>query len=100
MINIYYLKGCPYCEKALETLQKYNINHSEIESSNNKTERQQYYPTFPQIYWNNNLIGGNDNLTKIIDSLQSNAIPDNYNKWTKKEWLSCLLNITEKLKKN
>jgi glutaredoxin-related protein len=97
MINIYYLEYCPYSQKALETLQKYNINHSKIESSNNKIERQQYYPTFPQIYWHNNLIGGNDNLTKIIQTLRSNIIPDNHNKWTRRTWISCLLNITEKL---
>ena len=97
MINIYYLEYCPYSQKALETLKKYNINHSKIESSENKTERQKYYPTFPQIYWNDKLIGGNDNLTNIIKSLQSNTIPINNNKWTKREWISCLLNITYKL---
>ena len=97
MINIYYLEYCLYSQKALETLQKYNINHFKIESSNNKIERQQYYPTFPQIYWHNNLIGGNDNLTKIIQTLRSNIIPDNHNKWTRRTWISCLLNITEKL---
>jgi len=36
MINIYYLNGCPHSLKALETLQKYNIEHSKIESSNDK----------------------------------------------------------------
>lgn len=97
MINIYYLEYCPHSQKALETLKKYNINHSKIESSENKTERQKYYPTFPQIYWNDKLIGGNDNLTNIIKSLQSNTIPINNNKWTKREWISCLLNITYKL---
>jgi len=97
MINIYYLEYCPHSQKALQTLQKYNINHSKIESSNNKIERQQYHPTFPQIYWQNNLIGGNDNFTSIIKSLQSNKIPDNHNKWKARDWYSCLLNITYKL---
>ena len=97
MINIYYLEYCPHSQKALQTLQKYNINHSKIESSDNKIERKKYHPTFPQIYWHDNLLGGNDNLTNIIESLKSNKIPDNHNKWKKKEWISCLLNITEKL---
>jgi glutaredoxin-related protein len=97
MINIYYLEYCPHSQNALQTLQKYNINHSKIESSDNKIERKKYHPTFPQIYWHNNLIGGNDNFTNMIKTLQSNKIPINHNKWTKKEWISCLLNITEKL---
>ena len=97
MINIYYLEYCPHSQKALQTLEKYNINHSKIESSDNKIERKKYYPTFPQIYWYNNLIGGNDNFINMIKTLQSNTIPNNHNKWTKREWISCLLNITEKL---
>jgi len=97
MINIYYLEYCPHSQKALQTLQKYNINHTKIESSNNKIERQKYHPTFPQIYWHDNLIGGNDNFTSMIKTLQSNTIPDNHNNWKTREWYSCLLNITYKL---
>ena len=97
MINIYYLNGCPHSLKALETLQKYNIDHSKIESSDNKIERKKYYPTFPQIYWHNNLLGGNDNLTNIIKTLRSNIIPNNHNNWKARELYSCLLNITYKL---
>ena len=97
MINIYYLNGCPHSLKALETLQKYNIEHLKIESSNDKIKRKEYYPTFPQIYWQGNLLGGNDNLTSIIKSLQTNKIPDNYNNWEKRKWISFLLNITYKL---
>jgi len=97
MINIYYLEYCPHSQKALQTFKEYGIEHNKIESSDNKIERKKYHPTFPQIYWHNNLIGGNDNLMSIIKSLQSNTIPDNHNKWEKKEWISCLLNITYKL---
>lgn len=97
MINIYYLEYCPHSQKALQTLQKYNIKHTKIESSNDKIERKKYHPTFPQIFWHDNLIGGNDNFTNIIKTLQSNTIPINHNKWKKKEWISCLLNITDKL---
>ena len=99
MINIYYLNGCPHSLKALETLHKYNIEHTKIESSDDKIKiiRKEYYPTFPQIYWHDNLIGGNDNLTSIIKSLRSNIIPNNHNNWEAREWYSCLLNITYKL---
>lgn len=46
MINIYYLEYCPHSQKALQTLEKYNINHSKIESSDNKIERKKYHQHF------------------------------------------------------
>jgi glutaredoxin len=98
MIYIYYLKYCPHSQKALQTLDKYKINHHKIESSDNKEERKQYYPTFPQIYWSNNLVGGNDKFTNIIMTLQSNTIPSKQEEWSKREWYKFLLNIAVKLK--
>jgi glutaredoxin len=97
MINIYYLEYCPHSQKALQTLEKYKINHHKIESSNNKEKRKQYHPTFPQIYWNSRLIGGNDNFTKIITILQSNTVPFAQEEWSKREWYRFLLNIAKKL---
>lgn len=97
MINIYYLEYCPYSQSALETLNKYKINYSKIESSNNKNERKQFYPTFPQIYYNNKLLGGNSEFTNIINTLQNNTIPRKQKEWTKKEWYAFLINISEKL---
>lgn len=97
MINIYYLEYCPYSQNALQTLNKYQINHYKIESSNNKEERKQYYPTFPQIYWNNTLIGGNDNFTNIINTLHKNKEPKKPNKWSNKEWYAFLINMANKI---
>jgi glutaredoxin-related protein len=97
MINIYYLEYCPYSQNALQILDRYKINYSKIESSNNKDERKQLYPTFPQIYWNKHLIGGNDNFTKIIQTLQKNKEPYKSNEWSKKEWYNFLINIAEKI---
>jgi glutaredoxin len=97
MINIYYLEYCPHSKKALQTLDKYKINHYKIESSNNKEERKQYHPTFPQIYWDNKLIGGNDDFTKIIKTLRNNTIPSEQKECSKREWYSFLLNIANKL---
>ena len=97
MINIYYLEYCPYSQNALQTLNKYKINHHKIESSNNKEKRKQYHPTFPQIYWDGRLIGGNDDFANIITILQSNTIPSKQEEWSKREWYRFLLNIAEKL---
>ena len=97
MIKIYYLSYCGYSQKALNTLEEYKIDHHKIESSYNKEERKQYHPTFPQIYWNDKLIGGNDDFTKIIKTLQSNNEPSEPEGWTKKEWCAFLLNIANKL---
>ena len=100
MINIYYLEYCPHSQKALQTLEKYKIDHHKIESSCNKEERKQYFPTFPQIYWNDKLIGGNDDFTKIIQTLQNNIIITEHKGWdgcSKREWYGFLLNIAEKL---
>jgi len=103
MIKIYYLKNCPHSLAALETLEKNNIKYEKIESSNNKEEQKKRsnYSTFPQIYWkiyqNEKLIGGNDNFTNIIRTLQSNNEPSKLEGWTKKEWYVFLLNIVKKL---
>jgi glutaredoxin len=97
MINIYYLEYCPYSQKALQTLNKYKINHYKIESSDNKDERKQFHPTFPQIYWNDKLIGGNDNFTNIIDTLQTNTVPIKPKDWTPRKWTGFLLEVARKL---
>jgi glutaredoxin len=97
-ITIFYLEGCPHSLAALETLKKYNIKHEKIESSHNKEERQKHYPTFPQIYCDDKLIGGNDVFTNIIKTLQSNTVPSKQEEWTEREWCNFLLNITKKLK--
>ena len=96
-INIYYLEYCPHSQKALQTLDKYKINHHKIESSDNKEERKKHHPTFPQIYWGDKLIGGNDNFTHIITTLQSNTVPSKQEEWSKREWYKFLLNIANKL---
>jgi glutaredoxin-related protein len=97
MINIFYLSYCPYSQRALEILEHYNITHNKIESSSIKSERKKFYPTFPQIYWKDNLLGGKDNFEKIINTLQKNKIPSTPDQWTKRKWYIFLLNLIEKL---
>jgi glutaredoxin len=99
MITIYYLQNCPHSLAALETLEKYEIDHRKIDSSNDKEEQKKRskYSTFPQIYWGNKLIGGNNEVTNIIQTIMSNKVPPMPEGWTLREWLYFLLNILEKL---
>jgi glutaredoxin len=96
MIKIFYLQKCGYSQKALETLEHYKIDHHKIDSSSNREERKKYYSTFPQIYWDDKLIGGYDDFTNIITTLQSRNKPSKPEGWTEKEWCALLLNIAEK----
>lgn len=97
MITIYYLSYCPHSKNALKILNTYNIEHTEIESSNNKEERKKYYKTFPQIYWNDNIIGGNSDFINIIEILKTCNIPNTPNIWEKKNWLNFLIYIAKKI---
>jgi glutaredoxin len=97
MIKIYYLDYCPYSKEALKILDKYKIEHHKIESSNNKNDRKTFYPTFPQIYWNENLIGGYSEISDIINNLQHQNIPLMENNWEKRQWLNFLIDIANKL---
>jgi glutaredoxin len=97
MITIYYLSYCPHSQNALKTLHQYNIDHHKIESSENKDDRKTYYPTFPQIYWNEHIIGGNSDFQNIIKTLQNCNIPNTQENWDKREWLNFLLYIAKKI---
>lgn len=97
MIKIYYLDYCPYSQQALKILHKYKIEHHKIESSDNKNDRKKFYPTFPQIYWNENLIGGYSEISNVINNLQHQNIPLMENNWKKREWLKFLINLSYKL---
>jgi glutaredoxin 3 len=74
MISIFTLKGCPFCKKAMETLDTYNIPYKEkiIDSEEKKEmcKKQSGMRTFPQIYVTINsrniLLGGCDNLLELI----------------------------------
>jgi glutaredoxin-related protein len=97
MINIYYLSYCPHSQNALKVLSNYNIEYNKIESSDIKTERKTHYPTFPQIYWHDTILGGNSELVNIIDQLKSCNIPENPDNWHKKKWYTFLIHIAEKI---
>lgn len=83
-IHITYLNGCPYCKKALETLETNNIKHIVKYISHNETEayKTQYkFPSFPHITLKNNntdkiiyTIGGCDDLHKLMEDFHKKTL--------------------------
>ena len=79
-IIIYTTKTCGYCYLAKNLLTKYSLKYTEIDVSNNIIKNQMIrkssgIKTVPQIFFNNNHIGGfyelnqlhlNGNLTKSL----------------------------------
>lgn len=80
--NIIYLQNCPYSEAALHKLTTYKIEKDvEIVSSLEKEKYKTKYnfQTFPHITFkkNNKLIctiGGNDNLTELIETVFNKSL--------------------------
>jgi len=75
MFLIFVKPGCPYCKKALATLRKQKIKFTKIvckDQDNLKERIKQHYLrvprilTFPRIYKDSKLIGGSDDLEKLL----------------------------------
>ncbi len=96
-LTVYYIDGCPYCNKTRESLQTFTYNNKPLkyvllnvdEVSNSRNQfwskinpflGQTYYPkasaskhnTFPVIFLKGKLIGGNSDLQDILTSLIRN----------------------------
>ena len=81
MIKIYYLTTCPHSMSAVNTLKKNNIKYEPIISDKKKDKVNKNndkltngYTTFPQIFWKNHFVGGNDSLQQILSSLKNKKI--------------------------
>jgi glutaredoxin 3 len=82
-VTMYHKKTCPFCLKSTELLEgKYNVivNYVDVESETNRDEIIYQMKTFsggrntvPQIFFNSDHIGGNDDLQKLEES---GALPD------------------------
>lgn len=70
-IEMYSKTYCPYCSRATAILNKYNVDYIEYEVSRNPTKLAQMVNrsngarTVPQIFINDELIGGSDQLLEM-----------------------------------
>jgi len=94
-IEIYVIDNCGFSENALKSLKK--INHEVIKVDYNKKYiyKNNDINTFPQIFLKKNnskgslLLGGNDDLQYIVNTIENNNDPyknlkNKYNSWSKK----------------
>ena len=67
--HMYYLDGCPYSMKAEELLKSKGLDYSKHTDLNMYQLKEKYgkTATFPRIYNKNNLIGGYDDLKKLMN---------------------------------
>ena len=67
-IEVYTTNICPYCDRAKQLLRKHNLSFEEINVSSNILKREEMLKrsngrqTVPQIFINNQHIGGSDDL--------------------------------------
>lgn len=67
-IEIYTTSICPYCDRAKQLLRRHNLSFEEINVSTNLAKRDEMLKrsngrqTVPQIFINNQHIGGSDDL--------------------------------------
>lgn len=74
-VTMYKKEGCPYCKKAKELLEanySLTVTYVDVETDNNKEEIIQQMRTFsggrntvPQIFFNSEHLGGNDDVQKL-----------------------------------
>ena len=76
-ITIYTLNYCPYCHKAVTTLQEQGIEFKNIDATQNEDEisralKEKYKiygeVTYPQIIVEGKRIGGNDDLQQTLQN--------------------------------
>lgn len=78
-ITIYSSMLCPYCNMAKKILQDRNLKFNEIIIDNNpeiKSEMEKKSfgkKTVPQIFFNQELIGGFDDLNDLVEKNQLNS---------------------------
>ncbi len=72
-IEIYTKNTCPYCFRAKALLDSLGLDYSEYEISDDLSKRAEMIKrsnrfTVPQIFINNQPIGGSDELIELVDS--------------------------------
>lgn len=66
------LIGCPYSSALIELLDSLNINYNikEIQWEDKDMNTNEEISTFPQVYINNKLLGGYEDLNEIIMTIK------------------------------
>ena len=71
MFTLYTIPGCMFCQEALNTMKNRKIKYKNIvvrtEKQKNALKKKYKHQSFPQVLYNRNFIGGNDNLQLIIE---------------------------------
>ena len=72
-IQLIFLQGCPFSEKALEMLERRKVLFDLIEVTQSDKSEYIDHPirTFPKLSFGNMMIGGNHELHEICNSLDS-----------------------------
>ena len=70
-VVVYSIVGCPHCMKAKSTLQDLSVPYVDVNLETFPDVREDVYKrtgkrTVPQIFFNANHIGGNDELQKLV----------------------------------
>ena len=82
-VIVYTLDYCPFCKKALKTLQEKGINYTQIDATYNEDimsrELKEKFNitgevTYPQIIVENKRFGGNDTLQESIQNGNFNKV--------------------------
>jgi glutaredoxin len=100
MLVVYYLSYCPHSKNALRTLDEHRIRHQAIKADDTKQETITKngeltggYALFPQIFWQQRFVGGNDKLQQILSDLEAQRVPEAPADWSKRAWLSFLTDL-------
>ena len=71
MLELYLKPGCPYCANSISIVESKGIKHKkhilETEEEREIIKKKHKFNTFPQVLYNGNFIGGNDDLVSIVN---------------------------------
>lgn len=79
-VEIYTQPGCPFCQKALTLLNSKGVNFDQINAPKGTPEREEAIKrsggktTVPQIFINDQSVGGCDDLLKLDQSGQLDGL--------------------------
>ncbi len=69
-IVVYHLTHCPFCKRLLEIFDEKDIKYESIvcDEDKEKFKKQNNFPTFPQVFIEDILVGGLSDAKRLLDS--------------------------------